>query len=126
MLKFVGQCVHVLLIDVRRVTHDEFVASTLEPGEKIGLYRVHATFEAVARLHSGEVDQLHGDLHLVWKDHTQDGDEEATWLVHEWHTASLELVTSPRPLFVERLDEAVPDPAVRERARRSLHRSETT
>ena len=66
MPEFVGQSVHVLLVDIRRVTHDEFVASALERGEEIRLQRVHATFEAVAfDVDTGDIERVFGHVNRV-------------------------------------------------------------
>jgi hypothetical protein len=86
-----------------------------------GRFETDVDFEAVAKLLSGETAQVHGKIHVAWGDHTQPDDEDATWLVHGWHTKALDVILAERPIFAEVLDRALPDPDTRRRARQSLH-----
>ena len=105
------------------VDHFEFAKFYIVRGDfgGAGRFDTDVGFAGVAQLASGEVAQVAAKLHLTWRDHTASGAKEPTWLVHEWDTATLEVVVAERPMFAEVLDRIVPDAADRRRARQSLH-----
>jgi len=82
-------------------------------------YQTDMMFSALAELKDGRTAEIHADLDVTWVDHTALLGEP-DWRVGEWHTRDLHVISAQERLFAEVLDQAVPDPADRARARRSI------
>ena len=108
------------LATVDRLEHAAFY---IVRGSFIGvdLFDTTMGFSAVAWLTSGEIAQVTAKVHVTWGDHTPKDAKVANWLVHEWRTDEFRLTTANRPMFVDVLDSAIPEPGERRRARQSLH-----
>jgi hypothetical protein len=90
----------------------------LDPEET--LYAGDVRFDAVARLSAGPRAAVEAKMEIGFvKQPAPAG--EATWRIHSWRTKSFTVTQTAQPLFAEVLDEALPEPGDRKRARQSLH-----
>ena len=80
-------------------------------------------FAALARMKSGDWGGLSGHLHLQWKRQDNPGAADAVsqWRIDHWETLDMDVISSPDILFVESLNQALPNPGDLQRARESLH-----
>jgi len=90
--------------------------------EAVGPVESLVLFGGVAYLHSGAVIEVKTKLHVRWKN----SGEDSSWIIDQWRTDHMEIIASPRKLFAETLDQAIPDPAILEAARKSIHEERIT
>ncbi len=89
-------------------------------------YEAKAGFEALAMMKTGEWCSLAGRMKLVWqRPQGAEGQPPAEWRITEWKTEEMHSIASPKRLFLESLDTAVPSSSERERLRHSQHYEET-
>ena len=81
-------------------------------------------FSGVGYSRGGQVIELKAKLKLNWAQ-AQTGDDPK-WVIDRWKTAHMEIITSPRKLFAETLDQAIVDTSVLEAARESIHEQHLT
>jgi hypothetical protein len=78
--------------------------------------------EALGRLPSGSLAWVHGRAVVRWEREGERPVGEAdSWRIARWETGELTVHEAAAPLFREVLDRAIPDPATRRSARRSVH-----
>jgi hypothetical protein len=80
-------------------------------------------FSGLVRLRSGMPAQVFAKMEVVWAKNpaVPDLKSEGSWRIESWRTLSFDLVQARAPLFANILEAALPDPALAERARASLH-----
>ena len=83
-------------------------------------YRTVMMFSALAELDDGRAAEIHADLDVLWADGGSLLGED-DWRIREFLTEDFHVIAADHLLFAEVLDEVVPDPADRARARRSIH-----
>jgi hypothetical protein len=86
-------------------------------------YMAAVRFSGAARLASGARASLFAKLQIVWQKNPAEASEEisSNWRIRRWRTESFHLDSTAELLYAEVLDLVIPDPAVLERARASLH-----
>ena len=97
----------------------DYAAFHIETGHFLGaetIYQARVRFDAAAQTQDGARAQIRAWLMLEWQQ-----EEDAAWRIRRWETESLEMLTRPRTLFAEVLDEALPRDEDRARARFSRH-----
>ncbi len=82
------------------------------------LYVTHVHFQGLARTKVKRWVAVDIDLSLRWQ---LPAAKESSWFIAEWHTLRWSTQEAPERLFAEVLDDALDDPAVLTRARRSIH-----
>lgn len=84
-------------------------------------YEADGSFEALARMKSGEWRSLHANLKLSWaRTQTSDG-KAGPWQITGWKTDEMHWNASAKRLFVEALDTALRPPQDPQMLRRSQH-----
>jgi hypothetical protein len=79
-------------------------------------------FAALARLASGTLAQVDGDLEALWvRDPAAPQAEPGSWRIAELRTNGFELAEAARPYFDDVADQVLRDPADRDRARTSVY-----
>jgi hypothetical protein len=85
-------------------------------------FEADAGFEALAFMKSGEWRSFNGKMKLTWQRMEAGAAEpEPDWRITEWHTTGMNFASSPKRLFVEALDTAIPSASEVARLRRSQH-----
>ena len=75
------------------------------------------SFDGLAHLATGSLVSIESTQQLVW----QMPAAGTGWQISTWHAISFQTLRTPSPLFTEVLDQAIPDTASLEQARRSRH-----
>ncbi len=87
-------------------------------------YESNARFEALARMKTGEWRSFRGTMQINWERAKLEAGE-AEWQITSWKTESLEFTSSPKRLFVESLESALPNPEDLFKTRKSQHYAAT-
>ena len=84
------------------------------------------SWSALARLKSGDWAGLRAQVRLRWRlsPRSAHAGTHSEWRIDHWETLAMEIVSSSNRLFAASLEEALPNPADRRRARKSTHRME--
>ncbi len=90
-------------------------------GARRDLFDVELLFDGQAMHRNDRLASLRGGVAVRWRRHRSPGGAGEEWRIEGWDSRVLEVDEAPQALFVEALDQAVPDAAVRTRLRRSRH-----
>src|SRR6185437_1195110 len=91
------------------------------PGGDMWRYEADATFEALARMKSGEWRSLHAIMKLNWARTQTNNGRTGEWQITGWKTGEMRWNASAKRLFVEALDTALRPPQDPQMLRRSQH-----
>lgn len=96
-------------------------------GEGRTRLETEVAFDARGRGASREVFWARGAVVITWeRDPERKDSDPLAWQVVGWRTVDIRLAATSRPFFREVSEEALPDPAERKAARRSIHREVAT